>query len=107
MRMKTVSYFCNPSLFPTPTYCQCAEPGAGQKEEDASRSLFILIVLLIIALFLSYILQTRRIQAVHETVISILAGALKLKQIVKSKLTPFGRLIRRIDIAPDCEPRHS
>jgi solute carrier family 9 (sodium/hydrogen exchanger), member 6/7 len=39
-----------------------------------SWSLFILIILLISALFVSYILQTRRIQAVHETVLSIFAG---------------------------------
>ncbi|KAK5166756.1 hypothetical protein LTR04_000429 [Oleoguttula sp. CCFEE 6159] len=50
------------------------EPEAGQKEIFASWSLFILIVLLIVALFTSYMLQTRRIQAVHETVISIFAG---------------------------------
>ncbi|KAK4992067.1 monovalent cation:H+ antiporter, CPA1 (nhx1) [Elasticomyces elasticus] len=50
------------------------EPEAGQKEIFASWSLFILIVLLIVALFTSYLLQTRKIQAVHETVISIFAG---------------------------------
>lgn len=50
------------------------ETGAGQKEIFASWSLFILIMLLIVALFTSYVLQTRRIQAVHETVISIFAG---------------------------------
>jgi solute carrier family 9 (sodium/hydrogen exchanger), member 6/7 len=33
-----------------------------------------MIVLLITALFTSYILQQKRIQAVHETVISIFAG---------------------------------
>lgn len=52
------------------------EPEAGQKEIFASWSLFILIVLLIVALFTSYILQTRKIQAVHETVLSIFAGML-------------------------------
>jgi sodium/hydrogen exchanger-like protein 6/7 len=51
-----------------------AEPDAAQKEISTSWSLFILIMLLIIALFSSYILQTRRIQAVHETVMSIFAG---------------------------------
>ncbi|KAI9722114.1 MAG: monovalent cation:H+ antiporter, CPA1 (nhx1) [Chrysothrix sp. TS-e1954] len=50
------------------------EPEAGQKEIFASWSLFIMITLLIIALWISYFLQTRRIQAVHETVISIFAG---------------------------------
>ncbi|PNS15448.1 sodium/hydrogen exchanger 3 [Sphaceloma murrayae] len=50
------------------------EPEAGQKEILTSWSLFILIMLLIVALFTSYMLQTRKIQAVHETVISIFAG---------------------------------
>ncbi|KAF2004391.1 sodium/hydrogen exchanger [Amniculicola lignicola CBS 123094] len=50
------------------------EPEAGQKEILTSWALFILIMLLIIALFTSYILQTRKIQAVHETVLSIFAG---------------------------------
>lgn len=53
---------------------QGTEPEAGQKEIFASWSLFILIVLLIIALFTSYMLQMRKIQAVHETVLSIFAG---------------------------------
>lgn len=39
-----------------------------------SWALFILISLLIIALFTSYLLQTRKVQAVHETVISIFGG---------------------------------
>jgi len=58
---------------------QQTEPEAGQKEIFASWSLFILIMLLIIALFVSYILQARRIQAVHETVISIFAGKYRRK----------------------------
>lgn len=49
-------------------------PEAGQKEIYASWSLLILIVLLILALFTSYLLQSKKIQAVHETVISIFAG---------------------------------
>ncbi|KAJ4303152.1 monovalent cation:H+ antiporter, CPA1 (nhx1) [Kalmusia sp. IMI 367209] len=49
-------------------------PEAGQKEIFTSWGLSILIALLIIALFTSYILQTRKIQAVHETVLSIFAG---------------------------------
>ncbi|KIW17074.1 sodium/hydrogen exchanger 3 [Exophiala spinifera] len=51
-----------------------AAPEAGQKEIFSSWALFILIMLLIAALFTSYILQQKRIQAVHETVISIFAG---------------------------------
>ncbi|KZF22552.1 sodium/hydrogen exchanger [Xylona heveae TC161] len=50
------------------------EPEAGQKEILSSWALFILIALLIVALFTSYILQQRKIQAVHETVLSIFAG---------------------------------
>ncbi|KIW00813.1 sodium/hydrogen exchanger 3 [Verruconis gallopava] len=50
------------------------EPDASQAEISTSWALFILIMLLILALFASYILQTRRIQAVHETVMSIFAG---------------------------------
>ena len=50
------------------------EPDASQAEIWTSWSLFILIMLLVAALFASYVLQTRRIQAVHETVMSIFAG---------------------------------
>lgn len=51
-----------------------SDPDAGQKEIFSSWALFILIMLLIIALFTSYMLQQKKIQAVHETVISIFAG---------------------------------
>jgi len=47
---------------------------AGDKEFFTSWALFIVIALLIAALFTSYILQQRKIQAVHETVVSIFAG---------------------------------
>ena len=50
------------------------EPDAGNKETITSWSLFILICLLISALIASYVFQTRRVQAVHETVMSIFAG---------------------------------
>lgn len=53
---------------------KCIEPEAGQKEIFSSRALFILILLLIAALFASYMLQHKKIQAVHETVLSIFAG---------------------------------
>lgn len=49
-------------------------PETGQKEIMSSWALLILIVLLIAAFFTSYVLQSKRIQAVHETVISIFAG---------------------------------
>jgi hypothetical protein len=54
--------------------CLKSEPDASQAEISTSWALFILIMLLILALFASYILQTRKIQAVHETVMSIFAG---------------------------------
>jgi hypothetical protein len=60
-------------------------PEAGEREKFTSWALFILIMLLIIALFTSYMLQQKRIQAVHETVISIFAGG-------PSPLSPSGRL---------------
>ena len=59
---------------------QCVAPEAGQKEIFSSWALFIMIVLLILALFTSYILQQRKIQAVHETVLSIFAGTSELRR---------------------------
>ncbi|KAL3419397.1 sodium hydrogen exchanger [Phlyctema vagabunda] len=50
------------------------EPENSQKEIFSSWALFILIMLLITALFVSYMLQQKKVQAVHETVISIFAG---------------------------------
>ncbi|KAH8702573.1 sodium/hydrogen exchanger 3 [Talaromyces proteolyticus] len=49
-------------------------PEPEKKEFFSSWALFILIMLLISALFTSYILQQRKIQAVHETVLSIFGG---------------------------------
>jgi len=49
---------------------------AGQKEVYSSLALLILIGLLIVAFFTSYLLHAKKIQAVHETVISIFAGML-------------------------------
>ncbi|KAE8553005.1 putative DNA helicase ino80 [Talaromyces marneffei ATCC 18224] len=49
-------------------------PEPEKKEFFSSWALFILIMLLIAALFTSYILQQRKIQAVHETVLSIFGG---------------------------------
>lgn len=50
------------------------DPEVGTKEFFSSWALFILIMLLMVALFTSYILQQKKIQAVHETVLSIFAG---------------------------------
>lgn len=51
-----------------------ADPG--ESEMISSWALFIQVTLLILALFCSYYLQLKKIQAVHETVISIFAGEL-------------------------------
>jgi sodium/hydrogen exchanger-like protein 6/7 len=50
-------------------------------------------VLLIVALFTSYILQTRKIQAVHETVLSIFAGMAYLIAMVAIWLTIIGMIV--------------
>ncbi|PVI07598.1 hypothetical protein DM02DRAFT_608689 [Periconia macrospinosa] len=64
-------------LVPPNVNVSIEEPEAGQKEIFTSWALSILIVLLIVALFTNYILHTRKIQAVHETVLSIFAGTLE------------------------------
>lgn len=40
----------------------------------SAMAIFIFILLLMTAFFTSYIMQERKIQAVHETVVSIFAG---------------------------------
>lgn len=57
-----------------PTDPDGTTPEAGQKEIDSSVALLILIILLIAAFLFSYVLQSKKIQAVHETVVSIFAG---------------------------------
>ncbi|CZS93898.1 probable sodium/hydrogen exchanger 4 /H(+) exchanger 4) [Rhynchosporium graminicola] len=47
---------------------------SSQMEIFSSWALFIMIMLLIAALFTSYMLQQKKVEAVHETVISIFAG---------------------------------
>ncbi|KAH8602388.1 Sodium/hydrogen exchanger family-domain-containing protein [Bisporella sp. PMI_857] len=49
-------------------------PDSSQRERFSSWALFIMIMLLITALFTSYLLQQKKVEAVHETVISIFAG---------------------------------
>ncbi|KAF4123130.1 solute carrier family 9 (sodium/hydrogen exchanger), member 6/7 [Geosmithia morbida] len=54
-----------------------AEPEEGdsaKKELFAAWALFISIMLLIVAFFTSYLLQQKKVTAIHETVISIFAG---------------------------------
>ncbi|KAF4454617.1 CPA1 family monovalent cation:H+ antiporter [Fusarium albosuccineum] len=50
------------------------EGDSAKKELFAAWALFISIMLLIFALFTSYMLQMKKVTAVHETVISIFAG---------------------------------
>ncbi|RKF62238.1 Endosomal/prevacuolar sodium/hydrogen exchanger [Erysiphe neolycopersici] len=50
------------------------EPDSSQMEIFSSWALFIMIMLLMAALFTSYMLQQKKVEAVHETVISIFAG---------------------------------
>lgn len=50
------------------------EPDSSQMEIFSSWAIFIMIMLLIAALLTSYMLQQKRVEAVHETVISIFAG---------------------------------
>jgi hypothetical protein len=74
MQILTVSVLTIYEFAPL-TYTIRIDPGeAGEKEIFSSWALFILIMLLITALFTSYLLQQKKIQAVHETVISIFAG---------------------------------
>ncbi|KAJ3473063.1 hypothetical protein NLG97_g10537 [Lecanicillium saksenae] len=47
---------------------------SAQKEFFAAWAIFICILLLIITFFVSYILQMKKVTAIHETVISIFAG---------------------------------
>ena len=65
----------HPAAWPDRSYRPHTVPKAGEKEQYSSWALFILIMLLAVALFASYMLQHKKIQAVHETVLSIFAGA--------------------------------
>ncbi|KAG5986400.1 hypothetical protein E4U54_005444 [Claviceps lovelessii] len=56
------------------TDCEFLEGDGAQKEFFAAWTLFIAIMLLIAAFFTSYMLQIKKVTAIHETVISIFAG---------------------------------
>lgn len=51
-----------------------------EEEMYSSWALLILMTLLIGALWTSYYLQLKKIRAVHETVISIMAGQIRKRQ---------------------------
>ncbi len=57
----------------------------------SSWALFIMIMLLITALFTSYMLQQKKVEAVHETVISIFAGWCYSPILQVSTLTGYHR----------------
>jgi len=57
-----------------------SDPGSGdsaQNETLSSWAIFISILLLITAFLTSYLLQQKKVEAVHETVISIFAGTIR------------------------------
>ena len=64
---------------PTPAYLAPAptESAAIPEEEEyySSWSLFLVCGLLILSLWTSYYLQIKRIRAIHETLVAILAGS--------------------------------
>lgn len=51
------------------------EGDGAKKELYAAWTIFIAILLLIAAFFTSYMLQIKKVTAIHETVISIFAGS--------------------------------
>jgi sodium/hydrogen exchanger-like protein 6/7 len=60
------------------------EGDSAQKELFAAWALFISIMLLIVAFFTSYMLQMKKVTAIHETVISIFAGMIWKSVIMRS-----------------------
>lgn len=63
-------------------------------------------MLLIVAFFTSYIMQQRKITAVHETVISIFAGAPSLPVVFAPNPSLTHNVSHRNDRRPD-PPSHS
>lgn len=66
-------YLPSPTIFqdpPTPTQTSIAE----EEEYYSSWSLFLVCALLILSLWTSYYLQIKRIRAIHETLVAIVAG---------------------------------
>lgn len=60
------------------TLTNLVEGDAEKQELFAAWALFILISLLIVAFFTSYMLQQKKVTAIHETAISIFAGSYTL-----------------------------
>ena len=57
-----------------------------ERERFSSSALFTMIMLLIAALFTSYMLQQKKVEAVHETALSIFAGTMA-RQRLRARLT--------------------
>ena len=83
-----------------PWYRNWIEGGAnpGQQEISTSWALFILVALLLAALFTSYYLQLKKIQAVHESVVSIFAGM--FVGLITSSTASFGGVNGGLFILP-------
>lgn len=73
--MKRAPLTCLPSLERDAEEPDTDEPKDPEEAERISSwALFIQVMLVVLALFCSYYLQLKKIQAVHETVVSIFAG---------------------------------
>lgn len=68
------STISTPNPLPLDANNTSTEGDSATKEFFAAWTLFIAIMLLIAAFFTSYMLQTKKVTAIHETVISIFAG---------------------------------
>ncbi len=67
-------------------------PTEGKKEIFAAWGIFISLALLIAAFFASYLLQMKKVTAIHETVISIFAGQHTLLYTSAPLHQPTGKL---------------
>lgn len=64
----------SPVIFQAPPSPTPSAPVPEEEEFYSSWSLFLVCMLLILSLLTSYYLQIRRIRAVHETLVAIVAG---------------------------------
>jgi sodium/hydrogen exchanger-like protein 6/7 len=64
----------SPSIVPAAADSSTPTPIPEEEEFYSSWSLFLVCLLLILSLWTSYYLQIKRIRAIHETVVSIVAG---------------------------------
>jgi hypothetical protein len=64
----------SPSIIPAAADSPTPTPIPEEEEFYSSWSLFLVCLLLVLSLWTSYYLQIKRIRAIHETVVSIVAG---------------------------------